>query len=86
MPTSATATIRCYSRLRFACVACRDNPTEPNWQLQAIVIALSMGPNGPSDYPGHTNRSLVMSTIRGDGFTMQVRLALLRRDAARPRG
>jgi len=52
---------------------CRDNPTEPNWQLQAIVVALSMGPNGPSDYPGHTNKSLVMSTIRGDGFTMQVR-------------
>lgn len=27
----------------------QDNCTEPNWQLQAIVVALSTGPNGPSD-------------------------------------
>ena len=26
-----------------------DNPSEPNWQLQALVVGLSTGPNGPSD-------------------------------------
>ncbi len=26
-----------------------DNPTEPNWQLLALVVGLSTGPNGPSD-------------------------------------
>jgi hypothetical protein len=48
-----------------------DNPTEPNWQLQAIVVGLSTGPNGPSDKIGATNASLVMSTIRSDGLTLQ---------------
>lgn len=48
-----------------------DKPTEPNWQLQALVIALSTGPNGPSDKVGSTNASLVMSTVRGDGLTLQ---------------
>ena len=48
-----------------------DKPTEPNWQLQAIVVALSTGPNGPSDAIGYTNASLVMSTIRGDGHNLQ---------------
>ena len=49
-----------------------DNCTEPNWQLQAIVVALSTGPNGPSDKIGYTNASLVMSTVRGDGYTLKV--------------
>ena len=48
-----------------------DKPTEPNWQLQALVVALSTGPNGPSDKIGSTNASLVMSTVRGDGLTLQ---------------
>jgi hypothetical protein len=48
-----------------------DKPTEPNWMLQAITIALSTGPNGPSDGIGFTNASLVMSTVRGDGLTLQ---------------
>lgn len=48
-----------------------DNPTEPNWQLQALVVGLSTGPNGPSDGIGFTNASLVMSTVRGDGVTLQ---------------
>ena len=48
-----------------------DKPTEPNWQLQAITIALSTGPNGPSDGIGYTNASLVMSTVRGDGVTLK---------------
>ena len=47
------------------------NASEPNWQLQAITIALSTGPNGPSDAIGYTNKSLVMSTIRGDGLNLQ---------------
>ena len=29
-----------------------DNPTEPNWQLQALAVALSTGPNGPGDAIG----------------------------------
>jgi hypothetical protein len=48
-----------------------DKPTEPNWQLQALVVGLSTGPNGPSDGIGYTNASLVFSTIRGDGLTLQ---------------
>jgi len=48
-----------------------DNPTEPNWQLQALVVGLSTGPNGPSDKIGFTNASLVMSTVRGDGLNLQ---------------
>jgi len=48
-----------------------DKPTEPNWQLQALVIGLSTGPNGPSDGIGFTNASLVLSTVRGDGLTLQ---------------
>ena len=48
-----------------------NSTSEPNWQLQAIVIALSTGPNGPSDGIGFTNASLVMSTVRGDGVTLQ---------------
>ena len=48
-----------------------DNPTEPNWQLQAFVIGLSTGPNGPSDGIGYTNASLVLSTVRADGLTLQ---------------
>lgn len=48
-----------------------DKPTEPNWQLQALVIGLSTGPNGPSDAVGLTNASLVLSTVRGDGLTLQ---------------
>ena len=48
-----------------------DKPTEPNWQLQALVIGLSTGPNGPSDKVGCTNASLVLSTVRGDGLTLQ---------------
>ena len=44
---------------------------EPNWQLQATVVALSTGPNGPSDGLGFTNATLVMSTVRGDGLTLQ---------------
>jgi len=48
-----------------------DKPTEPNWQLQAITVALSTGPNGPSDMVGATNASLVLSTVRGDGLNVQ---------------
>jgi len=48
-----------------------DKPTEPNWQLQAIVVGLSTGPNGPADKIGFTNTTLVMSTVRGDGLTLQ---------------
>jgi hypothetical protein len=48
-----------------------DNPTEPNWQLISIIVALSTGPNGPSDYIGLTNSSVVLATIRGDGTTVQ---------------
>jgi hypothetical protein len=48
-----------------------DNPTEPNWQLQAIVISLSTGPNGPSDRLGGVNASLVWTTIAGDGTTLK---------------
>ena len=48
-----------------------DQPTEPNWQLQALVIGLSTGPNGPSDGLGFTNASLVLSTVRADGLTLQ---------------
>jgi len=48
-----------------------DKPTEPNWQLQALVIGLSTGPNGPSDGLGFTNASLVRSTVRADGLTLQ---------------
>lgn len=48
-----------------------DKPTEPNWQLEAITVGLSTGPNGPSDGIGFTNASLVMSTVRGDGLTLQ---------------
>ncbi len=48
-----------------------DKPTEPNWQLQALVIGLSTGPNGPSDGIGFTNASLVLSTVRADGITLQ---------------
>lgn len=50
----------------------KDDPSEPNWQLQAIVVAQSTGPNGPSDAVGYTNVSLVMSTVRGDGTTLKV--------------
>jgi hypothetical protein len=42
--------------------------------LQAIIVTLSMGPNGPSDAVGKTNKSLVMSTVRGDGVTLRVRV------------
>jgi hypothetical protein len=31
-----------------------DSPTEPNWQLQALTVALSTGPNGPGDAIGCT--------------------------------
>ena len=48
-----------------------DKPTEPNWQLQALVVGLSAGPNGPSDGLGLTNATLVRSTVRGDGLTLQ---------------
>jgi hypothetical protein len=48
-----------------------DKPTEPNWQLQAFVVGLSTGPNGPSDGIGYTNSTLVMSTVRADGVTLQ---------------
>lgn len=48
-----------------------DNPTEPNWQLQAIVIALSTGPNGPSDMLNGVNASLIWTTIAGDGTTLK---------------
>ena len=48
-----------------------DKPTEPNWQLQAIVVGLSTGPNGPADMVGASNASLIMSTVRGDGVTLQ---------------
>ena len=48
-----------------------DKPTEPNWQLQALVIGLSTGPNGPSDGLTFTNATLVMSTVRADGITLQ---------------
>ena len=47
------------------------NDTEPNWQLQAIVAALSTGVNGPSDAINCTNATLVMSTINGDGYTLK---------------
>jgi hypothetical protein len=39
--------------------------------LQAIVIGLSTGPNGPSDGVGFTNASVVLSTVRADGLTLQ---------------
>ena len=40
---AASSTFVC--SIEFACLfACR-----PNWQLQAIITALSTGPNGPSD-------------------------------------
>jgi hypothetical protein len=53
-----------------------DNPygsgvSEPNWQLQAIVIALSTGPNGPSDMIGGVNATLLRSTIMADGTTLK---------------
>ena len=48
-----------------------DNPTEPNWQLQALVVGLSTGPNGPSDGIGYTNASLILSTVRADGLNLQ---------------
>ena len=48
-----------------------DKPTEPNYVLQAIVVALSTGPNGPSDGLGFTNASLVLSTVRADGVTLK---------------
>lgn len=48
-----------------------DKPTEPNWQLQAITVALSTGPNGPSDKIGLMNATLVRSTVRGDGVNVQ---------------
>lgn len=48
-----------------------DKPTEPNWQLQAIVVTLSTGPNGPSDMLGGANATLIRSTINGDGFTLK---------------
>ena len=65
-----------YSRLRAqTSPPYSDHCTEPNWQLQAIVVALSTGPNGPSDKIGRTNASLVLSTVRGDGYTLKVREA-----------
>jgi hypothetical protein len=48
-----------------------DKPTEPNWQLEAITVALSTGPNGPSDGIGFTNATLVMSTVNAAGLTLQ---------------
>ena len=48
-----------------------DNPTEPNWQLQALVVGLSTGPNGPSDKVGASNATLILSTVRADGITLQ---------------
>ena len=48
-----------------------DKPTEPNWQLEAITVALSTGPNGPSDGLGFSNASVILATVRGDGITLQ---------------
>ena len=48
-----------------------DKPTEPNWMLEAITVALSTGPNGPSDGIGFTNASVVLATVRADGLTLQ---------------
>lgn len=49
-----------------------DKPTEPNWQLQAIITTLSTGPVGPSDMLNGTNASLVMQTCRaGDGLLLR---------------
>ncbi len=48
-----------------------DKPTEPNWMLEAITVALSTGPNGPSDGLGFSNASVILATVRSDGFTLQ---------------
>ena len=56
--------------------------TEPNWQLQAIVVALSTGPNGPSDMINGTNSSLVMSTVTGDGTLLTPDRPLITLDRA----
>jgi hypothetical protein len=48
-----------------------DHPTEPNWQLEAITVALSTGPNGPSDGLGFSNASVILATVRADGITLQ---------------
>ena len=66
----------------YAVVFSPDQPTEPNWQLQAIVIALSTGPNGFSDMVGATNASLVMSTVNGEGTTLRPSRPLIVADAA----
>ncbi len=50
-----------------------DKPTEPNWQLQAIITTMSTGPVGPSDMiQNGTNASVVMQTCRaGDGLLLR---------------
>jgi hypothetical protein len=60
-----------------------DNPSEPNWQMQAIVATLSTGPVGPSDMVGATNVTVVMQTCRaGDGLLLRPDVPLKTPDSA----
>ena len=45
--------------------------TEPNFELQALVSALSRGAVGPGDKIGHMNRELLLKTCRSDGLLLK---------------
>ncbi len=45
--------------------------TEPNFELQALVSALSRGAVGPGDKIGHMNRELLLKTCRADGLLLK---------------
>jgi hypothetical protein len=45
--------------------------TEPNFELQALVSALSRGTVGPGDKIGHMNRELLLRTCRADGLLLK---------------
>ena len=44
---------------------------EPNYILQAVVVALSTGPNQPGDMVGAANASNIMSTCNSEGLTLK---------------
>ena len=45
--------------------------TEPNFELQALVSALSRGAVGPGDKIGYMNRELLLRTCRADGLLLK---------------
>jgi hypothetical protein len=49
----------------------KGNVTEPNFELQALVSALSTGAVGPGDKIGSLNKELIMKTCRQDGMLLK---------------